>query len=71
MQISRQAMRLTDTEQFADRTLETLSGGERQRVFVARALAQPPGRSLGFAAPATGPQRKRLQGSDWIAGIQS
>ncbi len=40
--ISRQAMRLTDTEQFADRTLETLSGGERQRVFIARALAQQP-----------------------------
>ncbi len=40
--ISRQAMRLTDTEQFAERTLETLSGGERQRVFIARALAQQP-----------------------------
>lgn len=40
--IARQAMRLTDTEQFADRTLETLSGGERQRVFIARALAQQP-----------------------------
>ena len=35
-------MRLTETEQFADRTLDTLSGGERQRVFVARALAQQP-----------------------------
>ena len=34
------AMRLSETEQFADRTLDTLSGGERQRVFVARALAQ-------------------------------
>lgn len=40
--IARQAMRLTDTEQFAERTLETLSGGERQRVFIARALAQQP-----------------------------
>lgn len=40
--IARQAMRLTETEQFADRTLETLSGGERQRVFIARALAQQP-----------------------------
>lgn len=40
--ITREAMRLTDTEQFADRTLETLSGGERQRVFIARALAQQP-----------------------------
>ena len=40
--IARDAMRLTETEQFADRTLDTLSGGERQRVFVARALAQQP-----------------------------
>ena len=40
--IARDAMRLTITEQFADRTLDTLSGGERQRVFVSRALAQQP-----------------------------
>ena len=40
--IARDAMRLTETEKFADRTLGTLSGGERQRVFVARALAQQP-----------------------------
>ena len=40
--IALEAMRLTDMEQFADRTLETLSGGERQRVFIARALAQQP-----------------------------
>ena len=40
--IARDAMRLTEIEQFADRTLDTLSGGERQRVFVARALAQQP-----------------------------
>ena len=40
--IAKDAMRLTRTEQFADRTLDTLSGGERQRVFVARALAQQP-----------------------------
>ena len=40
--IARDAMRLTETEQFSDRTLDTLSGGERQRVFVARALAQQP-----------------------------
>jgi len=34
------AMCLTETDSFADRTLETLSGGERQRVFLARAVAQ-------------------------------
>jgi iron complex transport system ATP-binding protein len=37
-----EAMRSTETEQFADRSMTTLSGGERQRVFVARALAQQP-----------------------------
>ncbi|MBI3742745.1 MAG: ABC transporter ATP-binding protein [Chloroflexi bacterium] len=36
------AMRLTETEAFAQRPVSTLSGGERQRVFVARALAQEP-----------------------------
>lgn len=36
------AMKLTETDTFADRSLETLSGGERQRVFVAAALAQHP-----------------------------
>ena len=41
-QIARKAMRLTETEQYADRTLDTMSGGERQRVFVSRALAQQP-----------------------------
>ncbi|MDE2933993.1 MAG: heme ABC transporter ATP-binding protein [Chloroflexota bacterium] len=40
--IAEKAMRLTETEEFATRTLETLSGGERQRVFLARALAQQP-----------------------------
>ena len=40
--IARDAMRQTDTERFADRTLDTLSGGERQRIFVSRALAQQP-----------------------------
>lgn len=40
--IARDSMRLTETEQFAGRTLDTLSGGERQRVFVSRALAQQP-----------------------------
>ena len=41
-QIAREAMELTETEEFAERTLDTLSGGERQRVFVSRALAQQP-----------------------------
>ena len=40
--IAERAMRVTETERYADRTLDTLSGGERQRVFVARALAQQP-----------------------------
>ena len=40
--IARDAMRLTETDRLADRTLDTLSGGERQRVFVSRALAQQP-----------------------------
>lgn len=35
-----EALELTDTAQFASRTLAKLSGGERQRVFIARALAQ-------------------------------
>jgi len=35
-----EAMGLTDTNQFAARSLASLSGGERQRVFLARALAQ-------------------------------
>ncbi len=41
-QIAHEAMRLTETDEFAERTLDTLSGGERQRVFVSRALAQQP-----------------------------
>ncbi|MXW26727.1 MAG: ABC transporter ATP-binding protein [Dehalococcoidia bacterium] len=40
--IAKAAMRLTETEEFETRTLDTLSGGERQRVFLARALAQQP-----------------------------
>ena len=39
-EICREAMRRTDTERFAGRTLDELSGGERQRVLIARALAQ-------------------------------
>ncbi|MDE2967355.1 MAG: ABC transporter ATP-binding protein [Chloroflexota bacterium] len=40
--IARDAMRLTETDDFTTRTIETLSGGERQRVFLARAVAQQP-----------------------------
>ncbi len=39
-EICREAMRRTDTERFAERTLDHLSAGERQRVLIARALAQ-------------------------------
>jgi len=35
-----EVLEMTDTAQFASRTLAELSGGERQRVFIARALAQ-------------------------------
>jgi iron complex transport system ATP-binding protein len=34
------ALKATDTAQFASRPLTSLSSGERQRVFIARALAQ-------------------------------
>lgn len=40
--IAHQAMIMTDTLSFGDRTLEELSGGEAQRVMIARALAQQP-----------------------------
>ncbi len=40
--LAKRAMRLTETDSFTTRTLETLSGGERQRVFLARAIAQQP-----------------------------
>lgn len=40
LEICRKAMDLTQTWDFAERTVTSLSGGERQRVFIARALAQ-------------------------------
>ncbi|MFB3893790.1 MAG: ABC transporter ATP-binding protein [Phycisphaerae bacterium] len=40
--VANQAMAMTDTLSFADRTLDELSGGEAQRVMIARALAQQP-----------------------------
>ncbi|MHC4158949.1 MAG: ABC transporter ATP-binding protein [Planctomycetota bacterium] len=39
-QLVAEALEMTDTAQFASRTLASLSGGERQRVFIARAIAQ-------------------------------
>ena len=40
--VARQAMDMTETTDFASRTLDELSGGEAQRVMLARALAQQP-----------------------------
>ena len=40
--VAKQAMIMTTTLEFADRTLDELSGGEAQRVMIARALAQQP-----------------------------
>lgn len=40
--IALEAMKMTQTRRFADRTLDELSGGEAQRVMIARALAQQP-----------------------------
>lgn len=40
--VSRQAMMMTDTLDFANRMLSEISGGEAQRVMIARALAQQP-----------------------------
>jgi iron complex transport system ATP-binding protein len=40
LQVIRDALEMTDTARFADRSLNSLSGGERQRVFIARAIAQ-------------------------------
>jgi len=42
MRIVQQAMKRTNTLQFANRLFGELSGGERQRVIIARALAQQP-----------------------------
>lgn len=39
-EIAARAMEMTDTAQFAGRSIGSLSGGERQRVLIARALAQ-------------------------------
>jgi iron complex transport system ATP-binding protein len=39
-EVCREAMRRTDIERFAGRTIDELSSGERQRVLIARALAQ-------------------------------
>ena len=38
-----EAMRLSGTEAFADRLVDTLSGGERQRVWIAMLIAQETG----------------------------
>ncbi|SJZ36107.1 heme ABC transporter ATP-binding protein [Selenihalanaerobacter shriftii] len=40
--IAKEAMKLTNTLQLADRPINQLSGGERQRVIIARSLAQEP-----------------------------
>ena len=42
IEIARNAMKLTNTWDLADRSITELSGGERQRVIIARALAQEP-----------------------------
>lgn len=42
MAITKKAMILTNTWQFADRPINELSGGEKQRVIIARAIAQEP-----------------------------
>jgi len=38
----REAMRVTDSERFADKAIGKLSGGERQRLFIAQALVRNP-----------------------------
>jgi iron complex transport system ATP-binding protein len=42
LDVARQAMIMTETLEFADRSLGELSGGQAQRVMLARALAQQP-----------------------------
>jgi iron complex transport system ATP-binding protein len=42
IEIAKNAMKLTNTWDLADRSITELSGGERQRVIIARALAQEP-----------------------------
>ena len=42
LDVVRQAMEMTETQQFASRSLDELSGGQAQRVMLARALAQQP-----------------------------
>jgi len=42
IEITRQAMAITEVTHLADRKLDQLSGGEQQRVFIARALCQEP-----------------------------
>jgi len=42
LNVAREAMKMTDTLDFAARTLGELSGGEAQCVMIARALAQQP-----------------------------
>ncbi len=42
LDVAREAMKMTDTLDFAARTLGELSGGEAQCVMIARALAQQP-----------------------------
>jgi iron complex transport system ATP-binding protein len=42
VEMAREAMRVTDIEQLAEKPVTALSGGERQRVLIARALAQQP-----------------------------
>ncbi|MBN1652502.1 MAG: ABC transporter ATP-binding protein [Deltaproteobacteria bacterium] len=42
LKIAAEAMKMTQTRAFSDRTLDELSGGEAQRVMIARALAQQP-----------------------------